>query len=203
MSILFYGFRKFPKIALELIYRSHVEGGRNFFCSWEWCSRPTVFQIFLIYIKLTTFLTKLVQFICYYSLTANNNVMPKENSEFVTLAILKEMLAAQERAYKTTTQLLVDDMRSEIRSLHSEVDELKESVKFTSAKYEEFLGKSQKVECKLEVDMRAVYQQIEGLSENLRPCLEVIKDKNEYLENQSRRNNIRILGVEETEEVLY
>ena len=26
--------------------------------------------------------------------------MPKENSEFVTLAILKEMLAAQERAYK-------------------------------------------------------------------------------------------------------
>ena len=28
-------------------------------------------------------------------------------------------------------------MRSEIRSLRSEVDELKESVKFTSAKYEE------------------------------------------------------------------
>ena len=51
--------------------------------------------------------------------------MPKENSEFVTLAILKEMLAAQERAYKTTTQLLVDDMRSEIRLLCSEMDELK------------------------------------------------------------------------------
>ena len=72
--------------------------------------------------------------------------MPKENSEFVTLAILKEMLAAQERAYKTTTQLLVDDMRSEIRSLRSEVDELKESVKFTSAKYEELKEKSQKVD---------------------------------------------------------
>ena len=37
--------------------------------------------------------------------------MPKENSEFVTLAILKEMLAAQERAYKTTTQLLLEMIR--------------------------------------------------------------------------------------------
>ena len=162
-----------------------------------------MFQIFLIYIKLTTlttFLSKLVQFICYHSVITNNKAMPKENSEFVTLAILKEMLAAQERAYKTTTQLLVDDMRSEIRSLRSEVDELKESVKFTSAKYEELKEKSQKVESKLEVDMRAVYRQIEGLSENLRQGLEVIEDKNEYLENQSRRNNIRILGVEETED---
>ena len=182
---------------------SHVEGRRNFFCSWEWRSRPTVFQIFLIYIKLTTlttFLSKLVQFICYHSVITNNIAMPKENSEFVTLPILKEMLAAQERAYKTTTQLLVDNMRSEIRSLRSEVDELKESVKFTSAKYEELKEKSQKVESKLEVDMRAVYRQIEGLSENLRQGLEVIEDKNEYLENQSRRNNIRILGVEETED---
>ena len=91
-------------------------------------------------------------------------------------------------------------MRSEIRSLRSEVDELKESVKFTSAKYEELKEKSQKVESKLEVDMRAVYRQIEGLSENLRQGLEVVEDKNEYLENQSRRNNIRILGVEETDD---
>ena len=94
--------------SLRLIFTicSHVEGRRNFFCSWEWRSRPTVFQIFLIYIKvttLTTFLSKLVQFICYHSVITNNKAMPKENSEFVTLAILKEMLAAQERAYKTTT----------------------------------------------------------------------------------------------------
>ena len=180
-----------------------MEGRRNFFCSWEWRSHPTVFQIFLIHIKLTTlttFLSKLVQFTCYHSLITNNKAMPKENSEFVTLAILKEMLAAQERAYKTTTQLLVDDTRSEIRSLRSEVDERKESVKFTSAKYEELKEKSQQVESKLEVDMRAVYRQIEGLSENLRQGLKVVEDKNEYLENQSRRNNIRILGVEETED---
>ena len=48
--------------------------------------------------------------------------------------------------------------------------------------------------------MRAVYRQIEGLSENLRQDLEVIEDKSEYLENQSCRNNIRILGVGETED---
>ena len=82
--------------------------------------------------------------------------------------------------------------------MRSEVDELKESVKFASAKYEELKGKSQKVE--LEVDIRAIYQQIEGLSENLRQGLEVIEDKNKYLDNQSCRNNIRILGVEETED---
>ena len=96
-------------------FGSYMEGGRSFFCSWEWRSRPTVCQIFLIYIKLTTltsFLSKLFQSICYYSLTTNNKVMPKENSDFVTLAILKEMLAAQERAHKTTTQLPVNDMTS-------------------------------------------------------------------------------------------
>ena len=78
----------------------------------------------------------------------------------------------------------------DVRSLRSEEDELKESVKFTSAKYEELKEKSKKVESKLEVDMRAVYWQIEGLSENLRQGLEVIEDKNKYLESQSRRNNI-------------
>ena len=48
--------------------------------------------------------------------------------------------------------------------------------------------------------MRAIYLQIEGLTENLRQGLEVVEDKNKYLENQSHRNNIRILGVEETED---
>ena len=38
------------------------------------------------------------------------------------------------------------------------------------------------------------------MSKNLRQGREVIEDKNEYLENQSCRNNIRILGVEETED---
>ena len=41
----------------------------------------------------------------------------KGKTEFVTLDILKEMLEIQNRSYCTTVKMLVDDVKSEVRSL--------------------------------------------------------------------------------------
>ena len=47
----------------------------------------------------------------------------KGKTEFVTLDILKEMLEIQNRSYRTTVQMLVDDVKSEVRLLGKDADE--------------------------------------------------------------------------------
>ena len=49
----------------------------------------------------------------------------------------------------------------------------------------------------METEIRAVYHQIKGLNQNLNSGLEALESKTEYLENHSRHNNIKIIGVGE------
>ena len=51
--------------------------------------------------------------------------------EYVTLAIVKELLEAQDRSYRTTLQLLMDDMKQEIRNLRKDVEDVKLSLQFS------------------------------------------------------------------------
>ena len=49
-------------------------------------------------------------------------------------------------------------------------------------------------------EITAVYTQIKSINKELHEGIEDLEWKNEYLENQSRRNNIKITGVPEGEE---
>ena len=62
----------------------------------------------------------------------------KGKTEFVTLDILKEMLEIQNRSYRTTVQMLVDDVKSEVRSLRKDVDDLKLSLQFTQGQVDDY-----------------------------------------------------------------
>ena len=73
---------------------------------------------------------------------------------------------------------------------------MKLSVKFCSGKYED----SKKFLEKVDTEITAVYAQIKGINKELNEGFEDLEWKNEYLENQSRRNNIKITGVPEGEE---
>ena len=46
----------------------------------------------------------------------------KRKTEFIMLDILEEMLEIQNRSYCTTVQMLVDDVKSEVRSLRKDVN---------------------------------------------------------------------------------
>ena len=120
---------------------------------------------------------------------------PKEGhkNEFVTMSILKDMMELQDKGYKFTVKTFTDQIKAEIKEIRKEVEDLKLSVNFVSANHDDFktqLGK-------IDDEIRGVYRQVEGLNTNLNDGLEDMEWKHEYLENQSRRNNIKITGVVE------
>ena len=89
--------------------------------------------------------------------------------------------------------MFVDELKVEVKEIRKEVDELKLSVNFMNANYEEMETKHAKVD----TEITAVYRQIEGPSQNLNEGLEALELKNEFLEHHARRDNIKIIGLEE------
>ena len=57
--------------------------------------------------------------------------MDGNKSEFVTLSITNQILETQDRAYRNTLQIFMDDMKSEIRILRKDVEDLKVSLQFS------------------------------------------------------------------------
>ena len=118
----------------------------------------------------------------------------KMNKDFVTVSMMKEMLELQERAFKSAITMLVDDVRSEVRNLRKDVEEVKYSIRFISDKYDDI----KKNIMNINNEITAVYRQVEGrVNKEMNAGFEDLQWKTEYLENQSRRNNIKITGVKE------
>ena len=51
--------------------------------------------------------------------------------EYVTLATVKKLLEAQDRSSCATLQLLMDDMKQEIRNLRKDVEDVKINLQFS------------------------------------------------------------------------
>ena len=126
-------------------------------------------------------------------------------AEYVTLEVLKEMMEIQDRAYRSTLQILVKDMKSEIKSVKKDVEELKLSTQFMSSKFEDQKNNIEQRKMKVE----QIEDRVKILESNLSNSslddeyydhesrLEDLENKHEYLENMSRRNNLKILGLPE------
>ena len=52
----------------------------------------------------------------------------------------------------------------------------------------------------MELKIKAAFVQMEGLSTDMNDNFDAIEDKQDYLENQSRRNNIKIFGISENDD---
>ena len=126
----------------------------------------------------------------------------KGKTEFVTLDILKEMLEIQNPSYRTAVQMLVDDVKSEVRSLRKDVDDLKLSLQFTQGQVDDHKKISETTKAKMdEIEDRV--KLIEANMDDyysLEARCEDLEEKQDYLENMSRRNNIKILGLTEDTE---
>ena len=119
--------------------------------------------------------------------------------EYVTLAIVKELLEAQDRSYRTTLQLLMDDMKQEIRNLRKDVEDVKLSLQFSQGKIDAQKQHSE--------DTKAKYEHLEDrlkfVESNMEDCYNLekrcddLEDKHEHLENMLRRNNEKIIGLNE------
>ena len=103
------------------------------------------------------------------------------------------MLDIQDKAYTFTIKMFVDDIKSKVNDIKKEVDELKQSVNFVSANHDDTNKQFEKTDN----EIRSVYSQINILCRTMDNGFEVLGFKYEYLENQSRCDNIKIVGVEE------
>ena len=120
----------------------------------------------------------------------------ENKTDFVTLSMLKEMMAIQDSAFRASTQLIIEDFRSEMKTIKKEFEEFKISIRYTSDKYDDVSEKMKK----MDVEINAVYRQIDILSNNMDREIEKLEVKHDYIENHSRRNKIKIMGVEEKNE---
>ena len=51
--------------------------------------------------------------------------------------MLKEMMAIQDSAFRASTQLIIEDIRSEMKTIKKEFEEFKISIQYTSDKYDD------------------------------------------------------------------
>ena len=110
------------------------------------------------------------------------------NQNFVTLEVVKELLATQQQAFR----LLVADIKDSVKEIKKDFEELKRSLEFSQKDLRDTDIKVTNLEIKVEqVRMKARDQ--EGF-------MDYVEDQMEYMENQSRRNNVKILGLREDKE---
>ena len=130
------------------------------------------------------------------------------NEQYVTFNTLREMMSTQERVFRNIMETLVnstisrvdaltkdvakieassnlsrtdsDQIKGELKANQQAVSQLKESLEFSQAELEH---------CKTVIQ--------ENLDKNIKSDVSMLKDKTTYLENQSRRSNIRVDGITE------
>ena len=110
--------------------------------------------------------------------------------EFLTIDICKEFLAMQEQSYTKLVKMLAEYLRNEIRLIRNEVNDLKVSAQFQS----NTIDGIEKAIKKLNGQLRSIEESIQASEE----YMEAVDDKMEYLENTSRRNNIKVIGIVES-----
>ena len=109
-------------------------------------------------------------------------------SEFVSLAVVCELLETQERAFKQFLEFHTNSVKEEINTLRKYVDDLKTSLVF-SQKDIDVKEKCYKAEERL-------METEDGLTE-ANSCINELYDQQEQLENHSHRNNVKIMGIPE------
>ena len=111
--------------------------------------------------------------------------------EHVTLSVVEKLLAVQRESFVSSVQMLVNQINEEIESLKSDVNDLKASVQFSSRDVDDIKNKLKAVETR-GLSLEAL---VNGHSNEITQ----MADKQEYIENQNRRNNIRLIGVPESD----
>ena len=107
------------------------------------------------------------------------------NTEFVSLATLREMLQIQERMFKNMFESVLSSVNTRIDNVIKSVAELKASLEYSQQDID---------------DLKEPADAIDSMDEELEDIqrgLHKHEEKLEYLGNQSRRNSIRIDGIPE------
>ena len=106
--------------------------------------------------------------------------------EFVSLGTVKEMLKVQESMLRTLFDSVVNSLNARIDDVLSSVSSIKASLEYSQKEIEDLKP--------LEATLDEAYETVDKIVSDIKAQ----QLKTEYLENQSRRNNIRVNGIEES-----
>ena len=115
------------------------------------------------------------------------------DEKYVTIDVVKTLLQSQADAYRSSLSLLIQDVKEEMKSIRQDVNDLKVSLQFSQGKLDE-----------AEKKLDSIDLTVSTHKDNLN-CMNEFADftenQLEYLENQNRRCNIRIIGLSENQQV--
>ena len=106
-------------------------------------------------------------------------------TEFVSLATLREMLQIQERMFKNMFESVLSSVNTRIDKVVKSVAELKASLEYSQQDIDDLKEAADAID-----DME---EELDDIQRDLHKHAEKVV----YLENQSRRNNVRIDGIPE------
>ena len=107
--------------------------------------------------------------------------------DYVTLATIRELFKLQESTFKLLFESTIHSLTLRVDSVVKDVQEMKTSLQYT----QKDVGELKPIHVKLE----DVNKELDKISKDLASH----SQKMEYLENQSRRNNIRVNGIPESD----
>ena len=107
--------------------------------------------------------------------------------DYVTLATVRELLKVQESTFKSLFESMIQSLTLRVDSVVTDVQEMKTSLQYTQKDVEELKP--------LHVKLEDVNKELDKISKDHASY----SQKMEYLENQSRRNNIRVNGIPESD----
>ena len=110
--------------------------------------------------------------------STGNEDADSSSTEFVSLATLREMLQMQERMFKNMFESVLCSVSTRIDKVVKSVAELKASLEYSQQDIDDLMEAADAID-----DMKEELEDIQrGLHKH--------EEKLEYLENQSRRNNV-------------
>lgn len=109
---------------------------------------------------------------------------------------IKTLLESQERAYKTAMDMVVKQMNDRIEKLESTVADLTSSLQFSQGEIDDLKSAIKQLE-KDKQDAKIKMDRQEADINSSKSEIESLEDRCNYMEDYSRRNNIRITGIKE------
>ena len=109
--------------------------------------------------------------------------------EYVRLAACKKLVEMQDKSFCHLVQVLTDKLRRDMRSISSDLHELKASLQYPQNEIVSLENRLKSIETKC--------KDMDSFVANHDEDIELLADKQEYMENYNRRNNVKILGLKD------
>lgn len=111
-------------------------------------------------------------------------------------ALMKTMLESQERAFKTALDVVVKQMNDQIYKLEGKISDLTSSLEFTQREVDDLKHNAKDYD-KEKQDAKVKIEKLNEQIDTYNTKIKELEDRLNYQEDYSRRNNVRISGVEE------